>query len=133
MHNGSIRSYGVFFPEIKEHGCEKLEIPVHEALQPPLLQSQRSFEGRGHIAEKRTLAQHLYTYPKVYVQSLRSLALLLHTERENLLKSPSIRKPMILISDVILPVQDMTNITQNGCHTNLQETFPTAPLLSTWA
>ena len=32
MHNGSIRSYGVIFPEIKEHGYEKLGIPVHEAL-----------------------------------------------------------------------------------------------------
>ena len=33
------------FPEIKEHGYEKSGIPVYEALQPPLLQSQRSFEG----------------------------------------------------------------------------------------
>ena len=56
MHNGSIRSYGVVFPEIKEHGYEKSGIPVHEALKPPLLQSQRSFEGQGHIVEKRTLA-----------------------------------------------------------------------------
>ena len=32
MHNGSIRSYGVIFPEIKEHGYEKSGIPVHEAL-----------------------------------------------------------------------------------------------------
>ena len=51
MHNGSIRSYGVIFPEIKEHGYEKSGIPVHEALQPPLLQSQRSFKGQGHIVE----------------------------------------------------------------------------------
>ena len=32
MHNGSIRSYDVIFPEIKEHGYEKSGIPVHEAL-----------------------------------------------------------------------------------------------------
>ena len=32
MHNGSIRSYGVIFPEIKEHGYEKSGIPVHEVL-----------------------------------------------------------------------------------------------------
>ena len=31
MHNGSIYSYGDIFPEIKEYGCEKLGIPVHEA------------------------------------------------------------------------------------------------------
>ena len=31
MHNGSIHSYGVILPEIKEHGCKKLGIPVHEA------------------------------------------------------------------------------------------------------
>ena len=31
MHNGSIHSYGVIFPEIKEHGCEKSGIHVHEA------------------------------------------------------------------------------------------------------
>ena len=88
MHNASIRSCGVIFPEIKEHGYEKSGIPVHEALYPPLLQSQRSFEGQGHIVEKRTLALHLYTYRKVYMQSFRSLALLLHTDRENLLKTP---------------------------------------------
>ena len=87
MHNGTIRSYGVIFPEIKEHGYEKSGIPVHEALYPPLLQSQRSFEGQGHIVEKRSLAWQLWTYPKVYVQSSRSLALLLHTERENLLSA----------------------------------------------
>ena len=65
-------------------------IPVHEALQPPLLQSQRSFEGQGYIVEKRTLAQHLQTYLKVYVQCFRSLALLLHTKRDNLLKTPHV-------------------------------------------
>ena len=48
-----------------------------------------SFEGQGHIVEKRTLAEQLWIYPKVYVQSFRSLALLLHTQRENLLKTPS--------------------------------------------
>ena len=31
MHNGSIRAYGVIFPEIKERGYEKSRIPVHEA------------------------------------------------------------------------------------------------------
>ena len=56
MHNESIRSYGVIFPEIKEHGYEKSGIPVHEAPQPPLIYSQRSFEGQGHIEERRTIA-----------------------------------------------------------------------------
>ena len=56
MHNGSIRPYGSIFSEIKEHSYEKSGIPVHEALYPPLLQSQRSFDGQGHIVEKRTLA-----------------------------------------------------------------------------
>ena len=31
LHNGSIRSYGVIFPEIKEHGYAKSGIPIHEA------------------------------------------------------------------------------------------------------
>ena len=75
MHNGSIHSYGIIFPEIKEHGYGKSGILVNEALEPPLLQCQRSFEGQGHIVEKR-----LWTYPKVYVQSFKSLSLLLHNE-----------------------------------------------------
>ena len=45
--------------------------------------SQSTFEGQGHIVG-------LWTYPKVYVESFRSLAVLLHTERENLLNTPSI-------------------------------------------
>ena len=56
MYNGSIRFYGVIFPEIQGQGYEKSGIPVHEALQPPLLQSQRSFEGQRRIVGKRTLA-----------------------------------------------------------------------------
>ena len=79
MHSGSVHSYGVIFPEINEHGYEKSGIPVREALQHPLLQSQRSVEGQGHIVEKPTLAWQLWAYPKVYVQSFRSLVSLLHT------------------------------------------------------
>ena len=60
IHNGSIRSYGVIFPEIKEYGYEKSGIPVHEALQSPLLQSQRSFQGQGHIVEKLLHRTSLY-------------------------------------------------------------------------
>ena len=58
---------------------------MHHRANPLPIYFPMSFEGQGHIVEKRTLAYHLYTYPKVYVQSFRSLALILHTDRENLL------------------------------------------------
>ena len=61
---------------------------MHYRANPLPIYFPRSFESQGHIIEKRTLAQRLWTYPKVYVQSFRSLAVLLHTERENLLNTP---------------------------------------------
>ena len=36
-----------FFRKSKYMVTKNQEIPIHEALQPPLLQSQRSFEGQG--------------------------------------------------------------------------------------
>ena len=47
-HNWSIRSYGVIFPEIKEHGYEKLKIPVHEAKHYSL----PSYNPKGHLKVK---------------------------------------------------------------------------------
>ena len=56
---------------------------MHYRANPLPIYFPRSFEGQGHIVER------LWTYPKVYVQSFRSLAVLLHTERENFLNTPS--------------------------------------------
>ena len=50
---------------------------MHFRANPLPIYFPMSFEGQGNV-EKR----------KVYVQSFRSLALVLHTERENLLKTP---------------------------------------------
>ena len=55
-------------------------------------QIHSQFTSQGHlkvkdISQKNELL-HLYTYPKVYVHSFRSLALFLHTEREHLLRTP---------------------------------------------
>ena len=61
---------------------------MHYRANPLPIYFPTSFEGQGHIIEKSTLAQRLWAYPNVYVQSFRSLALLLHAERENLLKTP---------------------------------------------
>ena len=63
---------------------------MHYRANPLPIYFPRSFEGQGHIVEK------LYTYQKVYVQSFRSLALILHTERENLLKTPRMCEPLIV-------------------------------------
>ena len=58
---------------------------MHYRVNPLPIFFPRSFGGQGDIIERWTLA-----HPKVYVQSNKSLALFLHTERENFLKIPSI-------------------------------------------
>ena len=86
---------GVYVPMVPSFRKSKNMVTKNREFPFTKHYSLPSYNPKGHlkvkdIIEKQTLEWQLWTYPKVYVQSFRSLALLLHTERENLLKTPSV-------------------------------------------